>query len=106
MQDDDDKKTLTRNDLAQSLYAELGALGDAYAFVSAFFDVLSDSIIKNEEVKLHGFGKFRCLDKKQRVGRNPKTGEEVAITARRVVSFVAGGKFKQEMAQDKNGGKE
>ena len=104
MKEKDNQKTLTRNDLAQSLYTDLGAYGDAYRFVATFFDVLSDSIIKNEEVKLHGFGKFRCLDKKSRVGRNPKTGEEVEISSRRVVSFVAGGKFKHEMAQGEDGG--
>lgn len=91
------KKTLTRNGLAQSLYADLGATGDAYRFVAAFFEVLSEQIVSSEEVKIHGFGKFRCLNKRQRVGRNPKTGEEVAISARRVVSFIAGGRFKRAM---------
>ncbi|MCH9704673.1 MAG: HU family DNA-binding protein [Proteobacteria bacterium] len=93
----ENEKTLTRNDFAQLLYADVGAIGESYRFVAGFFDVLSEQIIEQGEVKIHGFGKFRCIKKAQRIGRNPKTGEEVPITARRVASFVAGGRFKRIM---------
>lgn len=92
-----EQKTVTRNDLAQALYPEIGSMSDAYRFVCIFFDALSDQIAETGEVKIHGFGRFRCLEKKQRQGRNPKTGESIPIQARRVVSFVAGGKFKKMM---------
>lgn len=102
MQEEDKNKTLTRSKLAQALYNDLGSVGDAYRFVTGFFEVLGEEIVKNDEVKLHGFGKFRCLQKRKRIGRNPKTGEEVEIKARRVVSFIAGSKFKRIMAQDED----
>lgn len=92
-------KTLTRNDLAESLISELGTRADAYAFVGKFFDVLSESIVAQGELKIHGFGTFRCLEKKKRVGRNPKTGKEAEISARRVVSFIAGNKFRKLIQQ-------
>lgn len=97
-------KTLTRRELAQLLYPELGSSGEAYRFVSVFFDTMAEQLIKDRELKIHGFGKFRCLDKKARVGRNPKTGKEVIISARRVVSFVAGGRFKRMMIHGEDGG--
>lgn len=94
--------TLTRNDLAKSLSLEYGSTSEAYRFVGEFFEVLSQQIIETGEVRLHGFGRFRCLDKKPRVGRNPKTGKEVQISGRRVVSFIASGKFKNAMMMDDN----
>ena len=97
-----DGDTLTRSGLAKALYDDMGAIGDAYKFVGEFFTLLGEEIVKNDEVKLHGFGKFRCLRKKKRLGRNPQTGERVEIKPRRVVSFIAGGKFKRIMAQDKD----
>lgn len=92
--------TLTRGALAQALYAEVGAMGESYRFVTAFFEVLTEQIVANGEVKVHGFGKFRCLEKRRRMGRNPRTGEEVPIEPRRVVSFVASGRFKRLMQDD------
>ena len=99
-----DEKTLTRRELAQLLYPELGSSGEAYRFVSVFFDTLTEQLVQYKELKIHGFGKFRCIDKKARIGRNPKTGEEVVISARRVVSFVAGGQFKRMMIHSEDGG--
>lgn len=93
----EEQETITRNDLARALYPEIGSMSDAYRFVCVFFEVLGDQIAETGEVKIHGFGRFRCLEKNQRQGRNPKTGESVPIQARRVVSFIAGGKFKKMM---------
>ena len=71
---------LTRNELAKELMSETGSYSDAYQFIGKFFDVLSDEITNRGHVKVHGFGVFRCLQKKARIGRNPKTGEVAKIT--------------------------
>ena len=63
---------LTRNELAKELMSETGSYSDAYQFIGKFFDVLSDEITNRGHVKVHGFGVFRCLQKKARIGRNPK----------------------------------
>ena len=94
-----DNKVLTRNDLAKIIRSDMPTISNAYDFVAHFFDVLSEQIAANEELKIHGFGRFRCIHKKSRIGRNPKTGEEVVISSRRVVSFVASGKFKRVMLE-------
>ena len=68
--------------------------------VENFFDELSNSLIGGKELKISGFGNFELKDKKSRPGRNPKTGEPVPVSARRVVTFKAGQKFRQQV--DKN----
>jgi len=68
--------------------------------VEAFFDEVSSSLINNEQVKLSGFGNFDLRDKRSRPGRNPKTGEEVAISARRVVTFRPGQKLKDRVESE------
>ena len=91
------KKT-TRNDLAKIVEGELGPpFRDSYRFVADFFDTLGDLVNRNGKVKIHGFGTFQCLQKSERMGRNPKTQESSVITARRVVSFVAGGRLKRSV---------
>lgn len=97
-----DTKTLTRNDLAKLLRPTFGATNEAYRFVGVFFDLLKDDIANHNEVKIHGFGVFRCLNKTARVGRNLRTGKSAKISARRVVSFVAGAKFKQQMRAEED----
>ena len=67
---------------------------EAKEMVELFFEEIRSSLENNEEVKLSGFGNFDIRDKKSRPGRNPKTGEEVAVTARRVVTFKPGQKLK------------
>ena len=62
--------------------------------VDLFFDEIRHSLTHNEQVKLSGFGNFDLRDKSQRPGRNPKTGEEIPISARRVVTFKPGQKLK------------
>jgi integration host factor subunit alpha len=86
---------LTKADFAEKLFDELGLnKREAKDLVELFFEEIKESLERGEEVKLSGFGKFELRDKTSRPGRNPKTGEEVAITARRVVTFRSGQKLK------------
>lgn len=87
--------SLTKADLAEKLYEELGFnKREAKEVVESFFTEIRRSLESNEAVKLSGFGNFDLRDKKQRPGRNPKTGEEIPITARRVVTFRPGQKLR------------
>ncbi|WP_412479601.1 integration host factor subunit alpha [Azonexus sp. IMCC34839] len=82
--------TLTKTHLAENLYEQVGLNNrEAKEMVEAFFKEISDTLERGEEVKLAGFGVFNMRDKRERPGRNPKTGEEIPITARRVVTFHA-----------------
>lgn len=93
--DNTSNESLTKADLAERLYEELGFnKREAKELVELFFEEIRDSLENNEQVKLSGFGNFELRDKKQRPGRNPKTGEEIPITARRVVTFRPGQKLK------------
>jgi integration host factor subunit alpha len=86
---------LTKADFSEKLFDELGLnKREAKEMVELFFERIKESLERGEQVKLSGFGKFELRDKTCRPGRNPKTGEEVAITARRVVTFRAGQKLK------------
>jgi integration host factor subunit alpha len=86
---------LTKADLAEKLYEDLGLnKREAKELVELFFEEIRSSLEANEQVKLSGFGNFDLRDKKQRPGRNPKTGEEIPISARRVVTFRPGQKLK------------
>ncbi len=86
---------LTKADIAETLFQELGLnKREAKEIVECFFEEIRMSLERGEQVKLSGFGNFDLRDKSQRPGRNPKTGEEIPITARRVVTFKAGQKLK------------
>lgn len=88
-------ESLTKADLAEKLYEDLGFnKREAKELVETFFEEIRESLEENEPVKLSGFGNFELRDKKQRPGRNPKTGEEIPITARRVVTFRPGQKLR------------
>ena len=90
---------LTKADMAERLFEELGLnKREAKEMVEKFFEVIRQSLENGEQVKLSGFGNFDLREKKQRPGRNPKTGEEIPISARRVVTFKAGQKLKQRVA--------
>ena len=92
-------ESLTKADLAERLYEELGFnKREAKELVELFFDEIRDSLEDNEQVKLSGFRNFELREKKERPGRNPKTGEEIPITARRVVTFRPGQKLKVRVA--------
>lgn len=86
---------LTKADLAEMLYEDLGLnKREAKEIVESFFEEIRRALENNEQVKLSGFGNFDLRDKSTRPGRNPKTGEEIPITARRVVTFKPGQKLK------------
>lgn len=96
-------RTVTKSELADALFERLGLnKREAKEMVDAFFDEIRLALERGESVKLSGFGNFQLRDKPQRPGRNPKTGEEIAITARRVVTFHASQKLKATVsgAQD------
>ncbi len=86
---------LTKADMAERLFEDLGLnKREAKEMVEGFYEEIRDSLATNKQVKLSGFGNFDLRDKKQRPGRNPKTGEEIPISARRVVTFRPGQKLK------------
>lgn len=90
--------TLTKADMIEHLVSRLDLTRqDGRYLVEKFFDELSESLIEGKEIKLSGFGNFELKDKSSRPGRNPKTGEVVAVSARRVVTFKAGQKFRQQV---------
>ncbi len=86
---------LTKAEMAERLFEELGLnKREAKEMVELFFEELRMALERGEQVKLSGYGNFDLRDKKQRPGRNPKTGEEIPISARRVVTFRPGQKLK------------
>lgn len=88
-------ESLTKAYLAERLFEDLGFnKREAKELVEAFFDEIRAALEAGEPVKLSGFGNFELRDKNQRPGRNPKTGEEIPITARRVVTFKPGQKLR------------
>ena len=92
-------KTITKLDLVNHLNEKLGLNKiESKELVEAFFDEIKKSLINNEEVKLSGFGNFKILNKRERPGRNPKTGEPAIISARKVVTFKAGQKLRKKMS--------
>lgn len=90
---------LTKADMAESLFNELGLnKREARELVDVLFEDLRAALVSGEQVKLSGFGNFDLRDKNQRPGRNPKTGEEIPISARRVVTFRPSLKLKERVA--------
>ncbi len=83
-------KTLTRANLSEAIYNEIGlSRMESSDIVESVLDEISQSLVKGEDVKLSSFGTFSVRHKNSRIGRNPKTGEEVPISPRRVLSFRA-----------------
>lgn len=81
-------KTLTRMDLSEAVYRELGTnRNEAAQLVESVLQHMSDALVRGETVKISSFGTFSVRDKTARVGRNPKTGDEVPISPRRVLTF-------------------
>jgi integration host factor subunit alpha len=90
--------TLTKAELAEMLFERVGLnKREAKDMVETFFDEIRGALERGECVKLSGFGNFQLRDKPQRPGRNPKTGEEIPISARRVVTFHASQKLKAQI---------
>ena len=87
--------SLTKADMADRLFDEVGLnKREAKEFVDAYFEMIRGALESGDNVKLSGFGNFQLREKNQRPGRNPKTGEEIPISARRVVTFRPGQKLR------------
>ena len=92
--------TLTKADLADLLFEQVGLnKREAKDMVEAFFEELRVALESGDSVKLSGFGNFELRKKSERTGRNPKTGEEIPISARRVVTFHASQKLKSKVEE-------
>lgn len=88
--DENNSRTVTRADLADAVYRCIGlSRSESAAIVEVFLGEICDAIERNETVKISGFGTFTVRAKKERIGRNPKTGVEVPITPRKVLVFKA-----------------
>jgi integration host factor subunit alpha len=92
--------TLTKAELADLLYEQVGLnKREAKDMVEAFFEEVRQALEAGDSVKLSGFGNFELRKKSERPGRNPKTGEEIPISARRVVTFHASQKLKSKVEE-------
>ncbi len=98
--------TLTKAELAEILFERVGLnKSEAKEMVEAFFEEIRAALEKGDNVKLSGFGNFELRTKSERPGRNPKTGEEIPIKARRVVTFHSSQKLKASV-EEKTAGKQ
>ena len=89
---------LTKAQMAEKLYEELGLnKREAREIVELFFEEIRAALESGRQVKLSGFGNFDLRDKQERPGRNPKTGEKIPISARRVVTFRPGQKLRAKV---------
>ena len=90
--------TITKNSLVNILHAEVGLnKREAKEFIETFFEVIKLELENGNDVKISGFGNFNLRDKVARPGRNPKTGEDVTISERRVVTFKSGLKLRSKL---------
>jgi integration host factor subunit alpha len=93
---------LTKLDITEGLFDELGLnKREAKEIVELFFEEIRSSLEQGNPVKISGFGNFELRDKSERPGRNPKTGEEVPVSARRVVTFKPGQKLRFRVESSK-----
>lgn len=84
------QKTVTRADLADAIYEQVGlSRNESADLVESIIDEMSNALVKEENVKISSFGSLSVRQKAERIGRNPKTGEEVPITPRKVLVFRA-----------------
>jgi len=92
--------TLTRADLAETINRKMGfSRAESLSLVEAILAKMCDALADGENVKISGFGSFILRDKRERIGRNPKTGVEVPITPRRVLTFRASQKLKARIGE-------
>lgn len=99
-----DSPALTKAQLADLLFDEIGLnKRESKEMVDAFFELVSQSLVSGEDVKLSGFGNFQIRTKAPRPGRNPRTGEAIPIEARRVVTFHASSKLKEQIQEGTSG---
>ena len=95
------EKTVTRAELSEAVYQEVGlSRSESSELVESVLEEISTALVRGEAVKLSSFGSFSVRDKGQRIGRNPKTGEEVPILARRVLVFRASHVLKYKINQE------
>ena len=93
--------TLTKAHLAEMLFEQIGLnKRESKDMIDAFFDLISERLVEGDDVKISGFGNFQIRTKAQRPGRNPRTGESIPIEARRVVTFHASHKLKEQIQGD------
>ena len=93
-------KTTTRADIADALYQKLGfSHADSFKIIECTFDSIIDELATGRSVKISGFAVFEPYSKKERVGRNPKTGRSYPISSRRVLSFHASPNLKKQIKQ-------
>ncbi|MBC7548264.1 MAG: integration host factor subunit alpha [Polaromonas sp.] len=92
---------LTKAHLAEMLFEKIGLnKRESKEMIDAFFDLISDSLVDGADVKISSFGNFQIRTKAPRPGRNPRTGESILIDARRVVTFHASHKLKEQIQGD------
>ena len=90
--------TITKDSLVEMVHNEIGLnKREAKEIIECFFEQIKKSLEKGNDIKISGFGNFVLRDKKSRPGRNPKTGEDVTISERRVVTFKSGLKLKNKL---------
>lgn len=95
---------LTKAQLADLLFDQIGLnKRESKDMIDAFFNLIASSLVNGDDVKVAGFGNFQIRTKAPRPGRNPRTGEEVPIAARRVVTFHASQKLKEQIQERKPG---
>ena len=84
-----ERPTMTKADIIENVYERVGGFSkkDASQIVEAVFDIIKDTLARGEKIKLSGFGNLVVRDKNARIGRNPQTGDEITISARRVLTF-------------------
>ncbi|OPZ66726.1 MAG: Integration host factor subunit alpha [Verrucomicrobia bacterium ADurb.Bin474] len=94
---------LTKAQLAELLFEQIGLnKRESKDMIEAFFDLISDSLVEGHDVRISGFGNFQIRTKAPRPGRNPRTGESIPIEARRVATFHASHKLKDQIQGDAN----
>ena len=100
------EKTLTRMDLSEAVFREVGlSRNESAQLVESLLNHISDALVRGEQVKISSFGTFSVREKTARVGRNPKTGQEVPIQPRRVLTFRPSHLMKDRVAAgNKSGG--
>ncbi|WP_439137990.1 integration host factor subunit alpha [Roseicyclus sp.] len=97
-------KTLTRMDLSEAVFRAVGlSRNESAQLVERVLDLMSDALVDGEQVKISSFGTFSVRAKTARVGRNPKTGEEVPISPRRVLTFRPSHLMKDRVAAGNRG---
>ena len=84
------KKNFTRKDLGNKIFQNMGfSKNISYTIIDEFFRSLVDELVQSKKIKISSFGTFEIINKKERIGRNPKTKEEAIICARKIVKFKA-----------------